>query len=85
MTDADSFGLRWDYAVAINLLTLFYARRVSQGYPWGWIRPNPNALDSTELQYAFRFFRNGDRIGFENLAPNTFKRNLGCDIDFGLA
>ncbi|MFC1836906.1 hypothetical protein ACFL2Q_19635 [Thermodesulfobacteriota bacterium] len=76
-----------DYAVAANLNTFvtgFYAQRVSQGYPWGWIRPNPNALDSPELQFSFRFLRNGDRIGFVDPGPNILERDLGYEIGCGL-
>ena len=42
ITDAITYGVRLDYAVAANLnayATLLYASRVSQGYGWGSIRP----------------------------------------------
>jgi hypothetical protein len=87
MTDADSFGIRLDYAVAANLNTfasLFYAQRVSQGYPWGFIRPNPNALEAPEIQFAFRFLRGGGEIGFADPGPNILERDLGYEIGFGL-
>jgi hypothetical protein len=44
ITDASTYGVRLDYAVAANLnvyATFLYADRVSQGYGWGWIRPDP--------------------------------------------
>lgn len=44
ITDASTYGIRLDYAVASNLnayATFLYANRVSQGYGWGWIRPDP--------------------------------------------
>ena len=44
ITDASTYGVRLDYAVAANLnayATFLYASRVSQGYGWGWIRPDP--------------------------------------------
>ena len=44
ITDASTYGVRLDYAVAANLnayATFLYADRISQGYGWGWIRPDP--------------------------------------------
>ena len=49
ITDASTYGVRLDYAVAANLnayATFLYASRVSQGYGWGWIRPDPNTAAS---------------------------------------
>ena len=56
ITDASTYGVRLDYAVAANLnayATFLYASRVSQGYGWGWIRPDPGQnLISPALQYG---------------------------------
>jgi hypothetical protein len=56
ISDASTYGVRLDYAVAANLnayATFLYANRVSQGYGWGWIRPDP-AEDASQpaLQYG---------------------------------
>jgi hypothetical protein len=56
ISDASTYGVRLDYAVAANLnayVTFLYANRVSQGYGWGWIRPDP-ATDASQpaLQYG---------------------------------
>jgi hypothetical protein len=55
ITDASTYGVRLDYAVAANLnayATFLYASRVSQGYGWGWIRPAPLDLLSPAVQYG---------------------------------
>jgi hypothetical protein len=85
ISDANTYGVRLDYAVASNLnayATFLYASRVSQGYGWGWIRPDPatvvNGLPITDpaLQYgnsgAARYYgaTNGPPIG--NLVDPSF-------------
>ena len=50
ITDASTYGVRLDYALAANLnvyATFLYANRVSQGYGRGWIRPNPGTGSET--------------------------------------
>lgn len=45
MTDASSYGVRFDYAVAANLnwyASGFYATRVSKGWPWGILTLDAN-------------------------------------------
>ncbi len=45
MTDASSWGARFDYAVAANLNvygSFFYATRVSKGWGWGSLAPRSN-------------------------------------------
>ena len=94
ITDASTYGVRLDYAVAANLnayATFLYASRVSQGYGWGWIRPDPEDLVFPALQYG----NNGtaNNLGFPsgNLvdlsfaigAPNILERDLGYEIGGG--
>ncbi len=88
MTDASSYGIRLDYALAANLNTygtFFYANRISQGYAWGWIRPDPStAPTSPALQYGIRFTRQGFKdIGFDAGAPNILERDLGYEFGGG--
>jgi len=58
ITDASTYGVRLDYAMAANLngyATFLYASRVSQGYGWGWIRPDPAegaTISRPYLQYG---------------------------------
>jgi hypothetical protein len=88
MTDASSYGIRLDYALAANLNTygtFFYANRISQGYSWGWIRPDPSTTPtSPALQYGIRFTRQGFKdIGFDAGAPNILERDLGYEFGGG--
>jgi hypothetical protein len=103
ITDASTYGVRLDYAIAANLnayATFLYASRVSQGYGWGWIRPDPGKnLISPGLQYG----NNGDpvyNLDFPNgnlvdlsfaganstatPAPNILERDLGYEIGGGI-
>jgi hypothetical protein len=88
MTDASSFGARLDYAVAANLNlygSFFYAKRVSQAYGWGWIRPDPSTSPtSPAMQFAFRFDRQGRLlVAFDSGAPNILETDLGYEIGAG--
>jgi hypothetical protein len=89
ISDASTYGVRLDYAVAANLnahATFLYARRVSQGYGWGWIRPDPSTTPSSPaLQFAVR----GDvedplDYSFAADAPNILERDLGYEIGGGM-
>jgi len=102
ITDAITYGVRLDYAVAANLnayATFLYASRVSQGYGWGWIRPNPFSTDSPALQYGVYGVPNIDVLPGPNLvdlsfhggnyttpgpAPNILERDLGYEIGGGI-
>ncbi len=88
MTDASSYGVRLDYALAANLNifgTLFYADRISQAYGWGWIRPNPSTTPtSPALQYGIRYTRQGFQdISFAANSPNILQRDLGYEVGGG--
>jgi len=96
ITDASTYGVRLDYAVAANLnayATCLYASRISQGYGWGWIRPDPGEdLISPALQYG----NNGTAVNpptvsgnlvdlsFATGAPNILERDLGYEIGGGI-
>ena len=98
ISDASTYGVRLDYAVAANLnayATFLYASRVSQGYGWGWIRPDTNTAASVQpaLQYGNNGSNNNLPIG--NLvdlsfasgpagAPNILERDLGYEIGGGI-
>jgi hypothetical protein len=97
ITDASTYGVRLDYAIAANLnayATFLYARRVSQGYGWGWIRPDPGKnLISPALQYGNNAdpvynldFPNGNLVdlSFRVGAPNILERDLGYEIGGGI-
>jgi len=102
ITDASTYGVRLDYAVAANLnayATFLYASRISQGYGWGWIRPNPFSTDSPALQYGVYGVPNIDVLPGPNLvdlsfhganyttpgpAPNILERDLGYEIGGGI-
>jgi hypothetical protein len=97
ITDASTYGARLDYALAANLnayATFLYASRISQGYGWGWIRPDPGLnLVSPALQYG----NNGNAannldtpngnlvdLSFAIGAPNILERDLGYEIGGGI-
>ncbi|MCX5863415.1 MAG: hypothetical protein NTW27_15040 [Deltaproteobacteria bacterium] len=101
ITDASTYGVRLDYAVASNLNvygTFLYASRASQGYGWGWIRPDPayDSIKSPALQYGNGNKGNLDPSGnlvdlsFANAeggltyAPNILERDLGYEIGGGI-
>ena len=88
-TDASTYAVRFDYALAANLnafATFLYAQRVSQGYGWGWIRPNPTTTPATpSLQYGLQWpplFPTN--LGFATDAPNILERELGYEIGGGI-
>lgn len=98
ISDASTYGVRLDYAVAANLnayATFLYASRVSQGYGWGWIRPDTNTAAS--IQPALQYGNNGsnNNLPIGNLvdlsfasgptgAPNILERDLGYEIGGGI-
>jgi hypothetical protein len=97
ITDASTYGVRLDYAIAANLnayATFLYASRISQGYGWGWIRPDPGTnLVSPALQYGNNGnpnynldFPNGNLVdlSFRVGAPNILERDLGYEIGGGI-
>lgn len=97
ITDASTYAVRLDYAVAANLnayATFLYATRVSQGYGWGYIRPVP---DTNSISPALQYGNNGnpsynlDRptgnlvdTSFQVGAPNILERDLGWEIGGGV-
>ena len=75
MTDASTYGVRLDYAVAANLnayATLLYASRLSQGYGWGWIRPLPVPADSPAMQYGVHGVPDIDLLPGPNIVDLSF-------------
>jgi hypothetical protein len=101
ITDASTYGLRLDYAVAANLntyATFLYASRVSQGYGWGWIRPDPADNQSPAMQYGHNgtptsvtpsgnlILPSGNLVdlSFAIGAPNILERDLGYEIGGGI-
>lgn len=94
ISDASTYGVRLDYAVAANLnayATFLYASRVSQGYGWGWIRPDPiEATSQPALQYGNNGGNGNVPIGnlvdlsFAIGAPNILERDLGYEIGGGI-
>jgi len=103
ITDASTYGVRLDYAVAANLnayATFLYARRLSQGYGWGWIRPDPNtvyaAVNGTFPSPGLTFANNGTNYpspttdsnvvnpSYATSAPNILERDLGYEIGGGI-
>jgi hypothetical protein len=88
ISDANTYAVRLDYALAANLnahASCLYARRVSQGYGWGWIRPNPSMLTSPALQYGLQGPSVGEALdlSFAASAPNILERDLGYEIGGG--
>ena len=103
ITDASTYGVRLDYAVAANLNvygTFLYASRVSQGYGWGWIRPDPAlSINSPALQYGnngtpYNIPAGGNLVDLSfyskrapyssDSAPNILERDLGYEIGGGI-
>lgn len=86
MTDANMYGARVDHAVAANLNvygSFFWAERVSNGYGWGFIRPqdpqNP-AGTFNGFTGAVEFTRQGS---FGTPAPAIPDNHLGWEVDCG--
>lgn len=91
IADASTYGLRLDYAVAANLNvygTFLYANRVSQGYGWGWIRPDPatnfsgSPITDPALQYG-----NSGAARYGGSDPNlpTNGPSIGNMVDISFA
>jgi len=90
ISDAVTYALRLDYAIASNLnayATFLYANRVSQGYGWGWIRPDPSTIPpptSPALQYALQGpVEMAQDFAVVPTAPNILERDLGYEIGGG--
>ncbi len=86
--DAFVVAGRADYAVASNLNvfgTFFWARRTSNGYPWGVLRPNWGA--DVDGNVDFSLVSPGPlNIPLDNtqFVPNIPDRDLGYEINVGL-
>lgn len=89
LTDANAFGVRLDYAAAVNLnifATAFWAQRVSHGYGWGFIQPalrrNPQtSVPLTGITTGFiEYIRHGT---FDTPSPAIPDSNLGYELDVG--
>jgi len=79
MSDANTFAGRIDYMLANNLnvsACLVHARRISHGYGWGYIRPNPTG--------TFGSVDFGQRGSFSSPARAIPDNNLGWEVNFGL-
>ena len=69
-----------EYMPASNLsvyASLMYAHRASQGYSWGYIRPNPSRSAFGKINFR-------QRGSFDNPAPTIPDDDLGCEVDLGL-
>ena len=69
-----------EYMPASNLsvyASLMYAHRASQGYSWGYIRPNPSRSAFGKIDFR-------QRGSFDNPAPTIPDDDLGCEVDLGL-
>jgi len=79
MSDANTFAGKIDYLLASNLnvsACLVHARRVSHGYGWGYIRPDPvGTFGSVEF---------AQRGSFSSPAPAIPDNNLGWEANFCL-
>lgn len=90
LTDASASGVRMDYAAAANLnvfASVFWARRISHGYGWGFIQPAlgfdvpvsnppPNGVTTGFVEYI----RKGT---IDNPAPAIPDSDLGYELDVG--
>jgi len=82
MTDANVYAARVDYSLASNLNlygSFLWADRVSNGYGWGFIRPEysiPTARFTGRVEY-------NEMDRFAEDVPNIPDRNLGYEIDWG--
>jgi len=89
ISDASTYAVRLDYAMAANLnayATFLYAYRISQGYGWGWIRPDPSITPaSPALQFGLIGpGENAVDLAFAPDAPNILERDLGYEIGGGI-
>jgi len=97
MTDAESYGVRLDHAVASNLnvfVTGFYANRLSHGWGWGSLVPTPSSsvgvygvVDQLGLPFVTEAGTTLSplTIAWPNItqAPSIPNNNLGYEIDAG--
>lgn len=82
VTDANALAGRIDYAVAANLNlfgSFFWADRLSDGYGWGYVKPD--AVDSP-YTYNVVYQREGTE-GAATAAPAIPDKNLGWEITTG--
>jgi hypothetical protein len=78
INDASVYAIKFDYMIAANLATecsLLYAKRTSDGYGIGYIRPNPAQFGSVD--YAVRG-------NFLNPAPSIPDKDLGWELMAGM-
>jgi hypothetical protein len=77
LTDANVFGLRLDYLAASNLGvfgSVLHARRLSHGYGWGFVRPDPTKVGTVS-------YRN--RGSFTDPIPSIPDNDMGWEVGLG--
>ena len=94
MTDAVSYGVRVDHAVAANLNTyvsFFYANRQSHGWGWGTLTPaqggnvvvlGRSTADGNYVPAFNNFFQPDGAVGLAS--PNIPDDSLGWEINAGI-
>jgi hypothetical protein len=83
MTDANTFGIHFAYAVAANLnvfASLFHAERVSHGYGRGFIRPE---YSDGQGRFTGRVQYN-EQDNYRAPAPAIPDGNLGPEVNWGV-
>lgn len=81
MTDASILAGRIDYAIAANMnvsVSLFHARRLSQGYGWGYVRPSYSAYEDGAVGYSVKG-------NYGNPSPAIPDNDLGWEANLTLA
>jgi hypothetical protein len=92
IVDASVLAARLDYAVAANLNlfgSFLYAKRVSHGHGWGYIRPmvlGASPADNWHATRAFTYYNNTRRRAdeFGDPSPAIPDNNLGWEVDLGV-
>jgi len=82
MSDASVLAARMDHSIAANLNifgSLMRATRVSHGYGWGFIRPNPDADSFGTVQYLVPTF-----VDYNRFIPAIPDRDLGWEAGVGM-
>ncbi|MGO8880524.1 MAG: hypothetical protein ACLPVO_16055 [Desulfomonilaceae bacterium] len=80
MSASNVAGLRSNYMVASNLdiiASVMMARRSSDGYGWGYVKPDP-----TKNRFGYLSFKNAG--SFDMPTPNIVERDLGWEFDVGI-
>ena len=94
MADASVLAARLDYAVAANLNlygSFLTARRVSHGYPWGYIRPQISRAEIvaqaplTTQAGATGAVEYANRGTFIDPAPSIPDNDLGWEVNAGIS